>query len=289
MNIGRIQVALAGFCFGFLGIFGKLAFQRGIQVGELLTLRFGAAAAVLFFAMLVARPKLLKISFREIVVCAALGCLGYAVFATLYFSAIEGLSVALASLLLYTFPIMVSLGAHFLFKERLTKAQWIAIPVTTIGLVILLSNGNSVEVRSPFAIAAGLGSALCYSIYILASSKLQKSIDPLTSALYVIAFAALALASIQRPSLAHVISFGLEEWLIVLGIAIICTVAPLFLFLSGLQKLGNTQASLFSLIEPVTAAVMGAFFLHEPIGTQLIVGGALVLAGLSISISAPNR
>ncbi len=81
----------------------------------------------------------------------------------------------------------------------------------------------------------------------------------------------------------------MNEWLIIVGIAIVCTIAPLFLFLSGLQKLGNTQASLLSLLEPVTAAVMGALILHEGIGPQLIIGGLIVLVGLAVSVSAPLR
>ncbi|MES2857117.1 MAG: DMT family transporter [Bdellovibrionota bacterium] len=287
MNIGVLQLAIAGFCFGFLGIFGKLAFQRQIEIGELLTLRFMTASLILLGILSVFRPRLLKVTLKELAVCALLGALGYAVFSTLYFLAVKGVSVAVASLLLYTFPILVSLGAHFLFKERLTKAQWFAIPIAALGLAVLLGGGSSLEISQPLAVVAGLGSALCYAVYILTSSRLQKNIHPLTSAMYVILFAAIGLALIHRPDIDRVRSFGIEEWKIIVGIALVCTVAPLFLFLSGLQKLGNTQASLLSLLEPVTAAIMGAVVLGEAIMAQTIIGGAIVLCGLAISVGAP--
>ena len=136
-----MQLAAAGFGFGFLGIFGKLAFRSGLTVGELLTLRFLVAAILLGgFLFAFARHRL-RIDLRQFIICAVLGILGYAVFASLYFKAIEGVSVALASLLLYTYPVMVILGARFLFKERLSKAQWLAMPVAIGGLALLLTIG----------------------------------------------------------------------------------------------------------------------------------------------------
>jgi drug/metabolite transporter (DMT)-like permease len=289
MKIGVIQVALAAVCFGFLGIFGKEAFQAGISIGELLSLRFSVAAILLFIGVGIFRPRLLYLSGKDIAVCALLGCLGYAVFSTLYFVAIKGVSVALASLLLYTFPVFVSFGAHFIFKERLSKSQWFALPITALGLAGLLASSEGLEIHSSSAVAAGLGAAFCYAIYILASSRLQKNIHPLTSAVYVISFSSLALWCIHRPGIEHVIAFNVQQWAIVIGIAVVCTILPLFLFLSGLQKLGNTQASLLSTIEPVTASLLGVFILGEALEPRVVVGGALVLTGIAVSVIGPSH
>ena len=117
-TLGILQVTTSGICFGFLGIFGKLASRHDISIGELLSFRFLAAGCLLFVLLALFSPRRLKVSLKELLICAGLGILGYAVFSTLYFYAIHGVSVATASLLLYTYPAWVVLGAALLFRER---------------------------------------------------------------------------------------------------------------------------------------------------------------------------
>lgn len=292
-RLGALQVAAAGFCFGFLGIFGRLAFDAGLTLGSLLTLRFLLASALLAVGVALFRPRLLMIDFKQLLGCLGLGVLGYAVFASLYFTAIEGVSVALASLLLYTFPVWVAIGAHFGFKERLTKRQWAALPLTAAGLAFLVggnvlgdlqgSSHGSVQGHSTFAIACGLGSALSYATYILVSSRIQASVHPLTSGIYVMLAAAIGLWVIHQPDASSWLELDAKQISVVFGLAFVSTVLPLTLFLSGLQKLGNTQASLLSTVEPVTAALLGAVILGETLGLRELVGGATILVALAAS------
>lgn len=280
--IGVIEITLAGFGFGFLGIFGKLAYQNGLSIGELLTFRFLLAAGLMAGLMSLFSPKLLRISRRQLLICAGLGVLGYAVFASLYFKAIEGVSVSLASLLLYTYPVLVTLGAYFFLKEPVSRRQWLALPVTAGGLFILL-NGDT-QIHSWVAVAAGLMSALCYTLYILFSSRYQADIHPLTSGLYVMLFAGLGLFVIHGPNPMRAFSLSNTQSLIIFGIALVSTVLPLTLFLSGLQKLGNTQASLLSSIEPITAATLAALIFGERLSSLQWLGGALILVGLFLTV-----
>jgi drug/metabolite transporter (DMT)-like permease len=277
---GIIEITLSGICFGFLGIFGKLAYRNDLTIGELLTLRFALAAIILASVLAAFSPQRLRVSLRQLVICAGLGILGYAIFASFYFRALEGTSVALASLLLYTYPVIVVLGSRFLLNESLSRGQLIALPASGIGLMLLLSQGSFDHSYDPWAIAAGLASALCYAAYILVSSRLQKTIDPLTSGLYVILFAALGLFIIHQPNLGRALSFDLLRVSLVLGIALICTVLPLVLFLSGLQRLSNTEASLLSTVEPLTASLAGIVILGEELTINETVGGLLILTAL---------
>lgn len=286
--LGIFQIAISGVCFGFLGIFGKLAFQNGLSIGELLSYRFFAAAILMAIGLAIFSRRRLKITSRDLAVCAALGIFGYAVFSSFYFYAISGVSVAMASLLLYTYPVLVALGSRFAFNQKLTRAQWIALPLALTGLFVLLSG----DLASPYAgsspralaVGSGLAAALCYAGYILVSSRYQRAIDPLTSGFYVMLFAAIALFVFHRPELIRLARFNPTQVLVISGIALICTVAPLVLFLSGLQKLGNTEASLLSTIEPVTAALLGARLLHETLTINEWLGGGIVLTALVTTV-----
>ena len=277
--IGFIEIITASICFGFLGIFGKLAFNNGISVGELLTYRFILAAFILWATLLLFKPNWTEISGRQFLISAALGIFGYAMFASLYFKALEGLSVALAALLLYTYPLWVQLIA-FIMGERPTPWQLLCTGIAFIGLVFLL--WGQINIASAFSFICGLGSAIAYAIYIVLSEKYQKYIRPMTSSLYIISFTAVTLLVFHNPSIQRLESFNTTQVNIIFGIALLCTIIPMTLVLGSLQKLKKTEVALLSMIEPLTATLASWALLHEGLTLLQLMGGFLILAGLGL-------
>lgn len=286
-TLGTLHILAAGIGFGFLGIFGKLAFAAGLNVGELLFWRFATASVLLALILAVARPHALRVSRRQLFVCACLGLFGYAVFSTLYFTAVEGVSASLASLLLYTFPVFVTLGGQVFLGEHVRPLQWWALPLAAIGVFALVWDEirtGGMEIRSWLAVAAGLGSALAYALYILASRKWQSEISPLTSGFYVISFATLGLFAFHRPDLSRVFSFGSLEVGCIVGLAVISTIGPMILFLSGLQRMNAAAASILSTVEPVTATLLSAIVFNEKLGWRHALGGSGVLSAVVVTV-----
>lgn len=280
-NLSFLEIILAGIGFGFLGIFGRLAFAAGINVGELLVFRFFLAAVLLWIGLYIFRRDLLKLSLSQVLISCLLGIAGYAVFSTMYFKAIQGVSVAIAAMLLFTFPIFVNVGAYLFLKEELRMKQWISLFLSIVGLVLLLWGDMTVGKVS--SIFWGLGAALTYAIYVLVSGKVQKEVHPLSSSLYVISAAAVALFLFHRPDLTRLSHFHWREFSYILGIATIGTIIPLTLFLSGMQKISSSKASIIVMIEPVTAALAGWFILGEVLALYQILGACVVLCGLVLN------
>lgn len=279
---GIIEITLGSLGFGFLGIFGKWAFASGLGVGELLTYRFIIAALVLWLGLFLFQRHKILISRSQLLISAALGIFGYAVFATLYFTAISGMSVGLAALLLYTYPFWVSLLGHFILGEKMSRGQWLLLFGAFMGVTCLL--WGQFQVQTFPALLAGLGSAVTYAAYILCSARYQRNIRPLTSSLYVISFAALALAVFHQPDLQLWRRLDPAQWQIVLGIATFSTILPVTLILAGLQKLKSSQAALITMLEPVTAAIAARFLLQESMSALQMFGAAVVIVCLTFSI-----
>lgn len=279
--LGFTLVLLSGVGFGFLGIFGRLAFESGLSVGELLTYRFFLAGIILAIYLLAFKPHLIKLELKQIVLCAGLGILGYAVFSTLYFKSIEGISVPLAAILLFTFPIFVNLGAHYILKERMTPYQLISLILACIGLGILL--WGPLIINSFWAVFYALAAAFTYSIYVLVSGRYQKNITPITSSLYIIIFSAIALFLFHHPSIDKISSLSTKQIYLIFGIAIVSTIGPMTLFLAGLQKLGSSKSSIIVMIEPVVAAVAAWAILNENLSFNQFIGAFLVLLALVIN------
>lgn len=275
---GIQQIVASGVCFGCLGLLGKLLYTHGANAGELLALRFSIAALMLFAWHLIRDPARLRITWPQLLSCAFLGVFGYALFAWCFFTALGGLSASLAVLLLYTYPIMVTLGGRLLFHEKIPRRKLWALPLVIVGTLALVWGEISVEKAS--AVMLGLGSALFYSIYILLSSRILRKMPADISVPYIQSFAALILVILFVHDWPHIRSILISAWWIVLLIALVGTVLAMSLFLAGLQKLQNWEVALLSTTEPLSAVLLASLFLGERLSPVQGIGALGILCGL---------
>jgi len=117
--MGPVLILVSASCFGAMAIFGKHAYAAGVPAPTLVLLRFAVASAILVTAVALVRlrsgrpalPVAAGESRRRLVVTAlALGGVGYAAQASFYFASLERIDAALVALVLYTFPVLVTLA-----------------------------------------------------------------------------------------------------------------------------------------------------------------------------------
>lgn len=275
-EIGIIQILLSGICFGTLGIFGKWAYEKGLTPGEFLSMRFLIGAALLASWLAITDRRSLRLPLKALLHCFLLGALGYAVFSSFFFEALKGLSASLTYLLLYTYPVMVSLGAWIFMGERLHRAQKIALPVVVSGLLLLVWGDFQVYAKS--SLLFGFLAAVFYSIYILTSSRVLKNIPAQSSTLYIMLSAGVLLSIFHVR--AHTFEILPSAWLVAAGTGLIGSLLAMSLFLAGLQKLTNAEASILSTSEPVTGVIFAAIFLGERMRAEQFLGAALILGAM---------
>src|SRR5437763_5255293 len=142
-------VSAAG--FGAMAIFGKLAYDAGVDTMTLLLVRF-AFAGLIFWAVLAVRPALRPT--RGIRAGLALGAVGYAAQAGLFFAALRRMDASLLELVLYSYPAWVTLAAVALGRERPTRERLVALGLSSTGLVVVLAaaSGGSFD-----ALGAAMG------------------------------------------------------------------------------------------------------------------------------------
>ncbi|MBO9667968.1 MAG: EamA family transporter, partial [Bdellovibrio sp.] len=246
----------------------------GLSVGEFLSYRFTLAALLIWIFLLLFKPGWVRLSKKQIFIAAMLGTFGYALFSTLYFKAIEGLSVTLAALLLYTYPFWVNVFSHFFTHDKISRKEAGCLAAASAGLLLLL--WGHIEVRNAWAILAGLGSGISYAIYVLVSGRLQKTVRPITSSLYVITFGAIALCLFHRPPFHALTHLSPTQASAILGIAVISTIIPLTLELAALQKLKSAEVALLMMIEPLTAVFLGSMIFGETLSLRQITGALII-------------
>lgn len=266
-----------------------------MSVSELLTLRFLIATVVLWLGVAVFYPKAVRLPGRQILLSLALGAIGYVSFSTLYFTAISGLSLALAAMLLFTFPFFVLLGEWLLHRlgpnlgssqlvlgNSPTRHQWMAFIVAIAGLLLLV--GSDWQVERWWALAAGLGSGASYGLYVLVSGVTQRKTPALSSTLYVITGAAVCFLSWHQVPIERMAELLQSSPGPLFGIAIVCTVLPIGLFLLGLQEMSSSKASLLVMIEPLVAAMLGWLVFAEKLNLEQIAGASLIFIAIALTL-----
>lgn len=272
--VGALYIAVSATAFGAMAIFARFARDSGADVVTVLFLRFLIAAVLMSVVMLASGRR--WPSSRNLMILAAMGGIGYVGQSFSFFSALNYASAGLVALLLYLYPILVTLIGAIFLRRRLTTTRVAAVLAALAGTALTIGSGVSGQ---PMGIALGIGAALIYSIYILVGSRVMSEEAPLASATVVMIAAAVvlgALAALNGPAWPQ----GTMGWLAVLLIAVVSTVIAMVSFFIGMQKLGAADAATLSTLEPVVTFVLAAIFLGEPILPNQILGGAVILGAV---------
>jgi drug/metabolite transporter (DMT)-like permease len=278
--VGPLLCLLSAAGFGAMAIFGKLAYDEGIGVGDLLLIRFALAAAALT-AVAGASGALRGLPRRGLVAGLAMGAIGYATQAGLFFGALERMDASLLALILYVYPALVLAGAVALGRERASARRVAALVIALAGVALVLAGAASGSLDA-LGTAMGFGAALAYTIYILCGDRVGAGVPPLALAALVCvgATGTFAVASLFRggPEL----GYGAEGWLWLGAMALVSTVGAILTFFAGLARVGPSAASILSTVEPVVTVALAAAVFGESLGAVQLAGGALVLGAVVV-------
>ncbi len=284
--IGAALCLVSAICFGCMAIFGKLAYQAGVTPDALVLLRFCLAATVMS-ALVAARPALRRRPGsrggsgrvgrgRALLVAFALGAIGYAAQASLYFAALQRLDAALVSLVLYTYPGLVTVGAAILGRERLTRRRVGALLAASAGTLLVLLGAGSAGF-DPTGVALAFGGALTYTAYILVADTIVDALPPVVLTTVVMLGAACSLGARAALTGGVQVAFDPAGWLWLVAIVLVSTIAAMLTFFAGMQRTGPATASILSTFEPVVSVTLAGLVLGQFLTPAQLIGALLVL------------
>src|SRR6478609_2856665 len=141
-RMGPLLCLLSAAGFGAMAIFGKLAYDAGVEADQLLLLRF-ALATPLLLAVAAATGALRGLSRGSVLAGLAMGAIGYAMQSGLYFNALERMDASLLALILYIYPALVLIGAVALGRERASARRVTALLIALTGTALVLVGAAS--------------------------------------------------------------------------------------------------------------------------------------------------
>ena len=95
-----------------------------------------------------------------------------------------------------------------------------------------------------------------------------------------VAFSAIALLFLPQTFATYqtLSTLPIQAWAYVVGLSLVGTIAPFFLYMTALNKLPAATASVFTIIEPLTAIILAIVLLGQPLLPLQMVGVALIIS-----------
>lgn len=278
---GALLCGISSAGFATLSILAKFVFATGMALPVMLGLRFGAAAAILLVYLVVSRSPV-WLGAPRTARLLALGGIGYAGQATLYFTGLQRAPASLSSVLLYVYPAFVALLGWAVERRRPRASTALALVIALAGVALTVGDGAPGRAGpvDPVGIAFVLASAAGYAVYIVVSHRLVPQGGALVSTFWIsagagfsFALAALAGSSLESP-------FDPSAIRLVGAMSLFSTVLPLTTFLAGMARVGPTAAALLSTLEPVFTVALAALLLDEALSPRQLLGASLVLGAI---------
>lgn len=266
---------IAATSFAFSDALAKLVFAAG---GDVLTLALirGVAGLGILFVFLRIGPPLAPDTPRTRAIALGLGVLFAAVVFGL-FKAIALITVPIAVLTYFIYPLLTGIGAWIFGVERLAWQGALAAVVAFCGLALMI--GAYPQHLSAAGIAFALGAALSRAVFLLVARTELQHADPrlttwhsLVSSTAVFAVAAAVTMDWQTPHNA-------VGWISVLVVSVSTATGILTLYVST-RRIGPFRTALIMNLEPLLASLLSAPLLGEIITPVQAIGGAVMLGAL---------
>jgi drug/metabolite transporter (DMT)-like permease len=279
---GLVLVALSAVCFGLIGIFARIAYDHGANVAGVIA---GRAAIILPLIVLLALRGERSVRRRREARLAAPQLLPMALLVVwngiTYFVAVDRMSPALVTLLIYVYPAVTVIGSRLLGWTTLGGLAVLATLLTLTGVVLTLGLPDGTV--DPLAAILAISNGCSYAVFLLLAQAALRKTDSLTT--YAVA-AGLGSGLLLVGSFAAAdpaFSTDAAGILAILGAGIVSSVLATLLQFGGLRRLGSAPTALVASLEIVTVVTATAVIYDQPIGAGIALGAVLVTLGAALA------
>jgi drug/metabolite transporter (DMT)-like permease len=203
---------------------------------------------------------------------------------------IKGLSLTLpthAALLLLITPILISLAAVYVLKEKLSAYKITGLVLGIAGAAILISARQSTNVATDiiwgdiFIIL----NAIVYAGYFILVKPLMQQYNPVHVIRWVftIGFFMVLPLGFGEVKQINFTSFSAIEWACISLVVITGTFFAYLFNIFGIKTLGASITGAYIYTQPVFAAIIAAIFLHDEMDLYKIIAALLIFSGVFLA------
>jgi len=287
---GLLLIALAAVSWGTTGSVTAVLVDRAAAQPLLIgTVRLAVAAVLLLLgARIIAGP--LAIARGDLPRCLAMAACMAAYQAT-YFTAVTMTGIVLAALIsICSAPVIIAALAVGLLGEHLTGRVALALVLGVLGTALLIADPVPAGPAPRFLAGTllALGAGVAYALYVVTAKASLARTAPLP--LTAVTFTAAALFTL--PLLAWTdapVAQVARGWPWLLYLGAVATAGAYALYSVGLRRVPASVAGVVTLLEPLTATLLGVFIFGERLSGTGITGAALLLTSIVLLLVDQSR
>ncbi|WP_192384575.1 DMT family transporter [Mesorhizobium silamurunense] len=277
---GWAQLLLLGAIWGGSFFFARIAVSE-IHPLALVLFRVAIAAAALQLYLAIRGPSF-RLAFPYAGLFFLLALTNNVVPFSLIFAGQTELGAGVASVLNATTPFWTLILANALTTdEKLSWNKLAGIALGVAGTAVMIGPGLAAGLGGPvWAKFALIGASLSYAVALMVARRFNGVPSPVIATGQLTASTVIMIPVVLAHGPAGLFSASPPVWAAVLGLALLSTAFAYILYFNLVASAGATNASLVTLIVPVSAVLLGFLFLGERL--QLFEMGGMVLIGLGL-------
>ncbi len=207
-------------------------------------------------------------------------------------------SAVAAGVIMASIPAAVALLSRIFLGERIRPRALLAIVCAVLGIVLVslsktelsapADKGPEADLATNFVWLGNLllvAAVLCEAAYAVIGKKLTGALGPkrITALINLWGFALVTPMGLWAAWRFDFAAVTAGSWLLLLFYALAASVWTVWLWMTGLKQVPASQAGVFTVMLPVSAALVGVAVLGEPVGGAQLAAFALALAGVALA------
>lgn len=288
-----VKLVLCALFWGATFIAGRIAVQAMPPL-TVATGRFVLASLLLLVIAYRVEGGLPKLSYKQLWVTLLLGLTGVAIYNVFFFGALERMPAGKTALLVALSPIMTAVTVALILKEKLGPYRWGGIALALIGTLTIVTKGDILGATQGLLQSFGwgellmLGAIISWVSYTVISRFALRGLSPIAATTYASLWGALVLGlaafteiDTLRPEMLSWSNFFTIFYLGSFGSAI-----AFIWYNEGVKMIGPARTVVFTNLVPVFGLLLSYLILDEPIYLSMLIGGAIVIAGVTLTNQA---
>lgn len=283
-----LSLALGMVAFGGTWPAGKVAAEH-VPPAVVAVVRFSAAAVLLWAWARVSRTRVRRPGLHDLPLVLWLGFTVVFAYNLCFLYGVREAPATDGSVLVPgLIPLATTLLAWPVLGERPTRRTLAGLAVALAGVVIVAAPTGSVGGQRLVGDALFVGAAISWAAYTLAGRRATARYGSVSANVYATGCGAVLLVPVTfvGGGWAPLGRAPVQAWASIGYLSVIGTVLGFVAFYEGVRLIGSARASSFALLVPIFGVLSSVLVLGEPIRATLLVGGAIVLAGLWIALDS---
>ena len=285
-NTGMLSTFVGGTLWGINGVMGNYLFlNKNVTTPWLIPYRLILAGFLLLGYLyykkgskifdVLKNPK----DLFQIVLFGFIGMLGTQY---TYFSSIQFSNAAIATVLTYFGPTLVLIYMCLREKRKPLKYEIVSICLSSFGVFLLATHGDITSLQISFkALAWGILSALSVVFYTVQPESLLKKYGASIVVAWGMMIGGIFITFVTKPWNISV-TFDFVTFLVLMLIIVFGTIIAFILYLTGVNIIGPTKASIIACIEPVAATICAILFLGVTFDFLDVIGFICIISTIFI-------